>query len=161
MWSHVKYIYKTKKVDQVSFNSFCLNEPSNSFHSYPKSNSKSINFKVLQLTFTSFANFYSPRLISLSYLIINNKPSNWWQIHTSEKIVSISCHLQIQHTNIKRLVHLSFIEKKLLHHPSLKVNILYQEIYMGQSLYTFKIHQNLKHSCLPPNRKFLLYLYSR
>jgi hypothetical protein len=50
--------YKTKKKKNVFFNSFHLNKPSNSFNSYPKSNSKSINFtkilKVLQLAFTSF-----------------------------------------------------------------------------------------------------------
>jgi hypothetical protein len=52
---------KEKKIDYVSFNSFHLNKPSNSFNSYHKSNSKSINFtkilKVLQLAFTSFGQF--------------------------------------------------------------------------------------------------------
>jgi hypothetical protein len=31
---------------------------------------------------------------------------------------------------------------------------------MGHLLYTIIIHQNLKHSCLPPNRKINCILYS-
>jgi len=94
-WSHFKDIQDKKTLDWVSSNSTLSNKPSNSLDSYPKSNSKSINFcsnyeKHCNSPLQYLTNSYSQKLVFQCYLIINNISSNWWKFQQRRKNLLIS-----------------------------------------------------------------------